>query len=175
MSLSKRLNALKTGSYGDPLAEFRGMPWEVMCNQKVDFGKAHLGKSYLTTWHQEPSWVRWVVKTYEGSQKIEHQKFMVFVELMVQMEEQGAIPTSIEINTSPHMEQPPVIAKAKARPKSQPQQADLFTHLSEEDVEEWMEMPPNENTEMINALQARMGFLENAMTEVLNHIRQEQK
>ena len=150
------------------------MPWEVMCNQKVDFGKAHLGKSYLATWHQEPSWVRWVVKTYEGSQKIEHQKFMVFVELMVQMEEQGVTPPSIETNNPHHMEQQPLSAKAKARPKSQPQQVDL-THLVEEDVEEWMEMPPSENTEMIKALQARMGFLENAMTEVLNHIRNEQK
>ena len=175
MSLSKRLNALQTGTYGDPLAEFKEMPWEAMCNQQIDFGKAHLGKTYLTAWHQEPSWVRWVVKTYEGSQKIEHQKFLVFVELMVQMEEQGAIPTSIEISTPHHVEQQPLSAKAKARPKSQPAPVDTVSQLSEGDVEEWIEMPCNETNMMINALQARMGFLENAMTEVLNHIRHEQK
>ena len=38
MSLSKRLSDLKTGSYGDPLAEFKATPFEMMCNQQIDFG-----------------------------------------------------------------------------------------------------------------------------------------
>eukprot|EP00435_Cladocopium_sp_Y103_P070766 s168_g36.t1 len=165
-----------TGAYADQLAEFRALPWDAMCNQKVDFGKAHMGKSYLTVWHSEPAWVRWVVKTYEGSQKVEHQKFMAFVELMVEMEEKGATPTSINA-ASAATEQQPILAKAKAKSRSRPVQEDLLVHLDEADVEEWMEMPEgpsDNNAEMINALQARMGFLENAMTEVLNHIRRDQ-
>eukprot|EP00435_Cladocopium_sp_Y103_P014769 s1455_g3.t1 len=173
MSLSKRLESLKTGAYADQVAEFKALPWDAMCNTKIDFGKAHMGKTYLTVWHTEPGWVRWVVKTYEGSQKAEHQKFLTFVELMIEMEEKGATPTSINVETIP--DQMPIhAAKAKCKPKSRPAPVneDLLVHLDEADVEEWMEMPSDENTEMITALQARMGFLENAMTEVLNHIRQ---
>ena len=115
MSLSKRLSDLKTGSYGDPLAEFKAMPFEMMCNHQVDFGKAHLGKLYLNVWHQEQSWVRWVVKTYEGSMNLEPQKFMVFVELMVDMEE-------MEAHRAAAMEQQPIRVKPKpkARPAQQP-------------------------------------------------------
>ena len=93
MSLSKRLAELRTGTYADPMAEFRQLPFEEMCNQKVDFGRAHAGKTYLQVWHQEPSWVKWIVKNYEGSDKLEHKKFLQFVELMVDMEEKGMTPT----------------------------------------------------------------------------------
>ena len=96
MSLSERIASPKTGTYGDPLAEFKELSLDDVCNQKADFGKAHLGKNYLSVWHQAPSWVGWMVKTYEGSQKIEHRKFLVFVEMMVQMEENRVTPTSNE-------------------------------------------------------------------------------
>eukprot|EP00435_Cladocopium_sp_Y103_P016718 s3443_g4.t1 len=177
MSLSKRLENLKTGTYADQLAEFKMMSWDAMCNHKIDFGKAHMGKTYLTMWHNEPAWVKWVVKTYEGSQKVEHQKFLTFVETMVEMEEKGMTPTSIQLDPEVPVEQMPIRAKSKAMPKSRSSTAtdDLLVHLGEDDVEEWMEMPATESSEMITALQARMGFLENAMTEVLAHIRSNQQ
>jgi len=96
MSLSKRLENIQTGTYADPVQEFMKLSWEEMCNAKIDFGKAHAGKSYLTVWHTEPGWVRWVVKTYEGSGKSEHIRFLKFIELMIEMEEKGMTPTTLE-------------------------------------------------------------------------------
>ena len=96
MSLSKRLENIQTGTYADPVQEFMKLSWEEMCNAKIDFGKAHAGKSYLTVWHTEPGWVRWVVKTYEGSGKSEHIRVLKFLELMIEMEEKGMTPTTLE-------------------------------------------------------------------------------
>ena len=43
----------------------------------------------------------------------------------------------------------------------------------EPEADEWSLASMNpESNEMITALQARMGHVENAMTEILNHIRQ---
>ena len=46
-------------------------------------------------------------------------------------------------------------------------------HMMHQEADEWSlaSMAPESN-EMITALQARMGHMENAMTEILNHIRQ---
>ena len=164
MSLSQRPNNLQTGAYADQLAEFRQLTWEQMCNTKIDFGKAQAGKTYLQLWHNEVTWVRWFVKAYESSGKVEHMKFLTFVELMVEMEEKGMTPTPVETAASHAPMQAPIWPKAQ----------DLLVNLEEPDVEEWMGMPSVEPTEMIDALQARMTNLENAMTEILGHIRRKQ-
>ena len=183
MSLSKRLENLKTGSYADPLQEFMKLSWTEMCNCKIDFGKAHAGKSYLTAWHMEPTWVRWIVKTYESSEKPEHRRFLKFVEMMIEMEEKGMTPTSIEqhelqapIGPTPSM----MRAKAKAMPRvteGMEPSPDMMVHLSETaSVEDWIDMNSMPNTtENIEALQARMSNVENALTEILSHLRQEPK
>ena len=175
MSLSKRLSELRTGAYADPLAEFRQLPFEEMCNHKIDFGRAHAGKKYLEVWHQEPSWVKWFVKTYESSDKLEHRKFLQFIELMIEMEEKGTTPNYVlEQRDRARLTQMPV-AKAKAKMSAQPRasQDTLEQMFGEDYIEDWMEMNSGINTETIDALQARMLTMENAMTEILQHIRHE--
>lgn len=178
MSLSKRLENIQTGAYADPVQEFMKLPWDEMCNAKIDFGKAHAGKSYLTAWHTEPAWVRWVVKTYEGSGKSEHIKFLKFVEAMIEMEEKGMTPTTLEEMEGFQGCQGPVMplrAKAKAMP-TQPAK-DLMVHLGEETQSEgWINMHSDISTEEnIEALQARMNHMEAAMMEILNHVRRDQQ
>lgn len=127
-------------------------------------------------WHSEPNWVRWVVKTYEGSTKPEHRKFLKFIELMIEMEEKGATPTSIEMLREHQARQEPVMplrTKAKAIPCQPVQETDLLVHLAEGSQEEWINMSSDISTdENIEALQARMTNVENALTEILNHVRQ---
>ena len=168
MSLSKRLESLQSGASADVVQEFMKL--------SRDFGKAHAGKSYLTVWHSEPNWVRWVIKTYEGFTKREHRKFLKFIELMIEMEEKGATPTSIEMLREHQARQEPVMplpAKAKAMPSQPVQETDLLVHLAEGSQEEWINTSSDISTdENIEALQARMSNVENALTEILNHVRQ---
>eukprot|EP00435_Cladocopium_sp_Y103_P011404 s6082_g3.t1 len=182
MSLSKRLCELRTGAYADPMEEFKQLPFETLCHMKVDFGKAHAGKSYLEMWHQEPGWVKWVVKTYEGSGKIEHKKFLWFVELMVGMEEKGMTPSAVlEEHTRVATQMP--VAKAKARFQNVPRASheamaemaaqDALAEMGETEAEEWINMVGDSQNEVIDALQARMLNVEGALTEILQHIRQE--
>eukprot|EP00435_Cladocopium_sp_Y103_P019157 s1780_g4.t1 len=187
MSLSKRLGDLRTGAYADPMEEFRQMAFQDLCHQKVDFGRAHAGKSYLQVWHQEPSWVKWIVKTYEGSDKLEHKKFLWFIELMVGMEEKGMTPSAIlEEHTRARAQMPiPTMTKAKAKGQARPSQelmvsmqaAEAEAEAAEIETEEWINMASmasDAQTEVIDALQARMLNLEGAMTEILQHIRHSQ-
>eukprot|EP00435_Cladocopium_sp_Y103_P068450 s167_g31.t1 len=184
MSLSKRLGDLRTGSYADPMESFRQMAFQDMCHQKIDFGRAHAGKSYLQVWHQEPAWVKWIVRTYEGSDKLEHKKFLWFIELMVGMEEKGLTPSAIleeHTRASTQMPIPSVAAKAKAKsfPRASPEllasmeAAEAEAAAAEIETEDWMEatMVCNAQSEVIDALQARMMNLEGAMSEILDHIR----
>ena len=69
----------------------------------------------------------------------------------------------------------PLRAKAKAMPSHPARASDLMVNLTDETrSEEWINMTSNISTEEnIEALQARMTNMENAMTEILNFVRRE--
>ena len=69
----------------------------------------------------------------------------------------------------------PIRAKAKAMSSHVAQASDLMVNLTDETrSEEWINMTSNISTEEnIEALQARMTNMENAMTEILNFVRRE--
>ena len=180
MSLADRferaLERSQTYAHGNSLEEFKSLTFEEKCQQTVAFGKTHVGRTFLDMYLNEPKWMKWFLKTYDSSQKMDHQKLRHFVQIMVEQEERGeTIPTMCTQEPSLQM---PMIAKAKARPRDRvpsPSMAEEMAqpHMMQQDADEWSlaSMAPESN-EMITALQARMGHMENAMTEILNHIRQ---
>ena len=180
MSLADRferaLERSQTYAQGDSMEEFKSLSFEEKCQQTVTFGKTHVGRNFLDMYHNEPKWMKWFLRTYESSQKLDHMKLRHFVQIMLEQEEKGETLPTLAM-TEPAL-QMPMFAKAKARPRDQAP----VHHLPEEmnqhqamqpDADDWSlaSMAPEPN-EMITALQARMGHMENAMTEVLNHIRQ---
>ena len=180
MSLADRferaLERSQTYAQGDSMEEFKSLSFEEKCQQTVTFGKTHVGRNFLDMYHNEPKWMKWFLRTYESSQKLDHMKLRHFVQIMLEQEEKGETLPTLAM-TEPAL-QMPMFAKAKARPRDQAP----VHHLPEEmnqhqamqpDADDWSlaSMAPEPN-EMITALQARMGHMENAMTEILNHIRQ---
>lgn len=180
MSLADRfervLERSQTYVQGDRLEEFKSLNFDEKCHHTVTFGKTHVGRSYLDMYHNEPQWMKWFLRTYDSSQKLEHQKLRHFVQIMVEQEERGETPSVLGM-PEPAM-QMPMIAKAKARPRdrapSPSTRAESAQHqVTPQDLDEWsMALMAPESHEMITALQTRMGRMENALTEILNHVRQ---
>ncbi|CAL1136285.1 unnamed protein product [Cladocopium goreaui] len=180
MSLADRFDRVlersQTYAQGDSLEEFKSLSFEEKCQQTVTFGKTHVGKTYLEMYHNEPKWMKWFLRTYETSQKLDHLKLRHFVQIMVEQEEKGETPPTMTL-TEPSL-QMPMFARAKARPRDQasshrPHEEMTLHQEMEPDADEWSLASMNpESNEMITALQARMGHMENAMTEILNHIRE---
>ncbi|CAL1160047.1 unnamed protein product [Cladocopium goreaui] len=179
MSLADRferaLERSQTYAHGNSLEEFKSLTFEEKCQQTVAFGKTHVGRTFLDMYLNEPKWMKWFLKTYDSSQKMDHQKLRHFVQIMVEQEERGETPPTMCIQ-EPSL-QMPMIAKAKARPRDRvpsPSMTEEMAqhHMMHQKADEWSlaSMAPESN-EMITALQARMGHMENAMTEILNHIR----
>ena len=109
---------------------------------------------------------------YESSNKTDHLRLIRYCSLMIERMEMEANLPELE------PEQMPVIPKAKPKPKARPatQIGSLeppaeFPRSDEEDLESWGAVPPIETDENISALQQRMLHMENAMTEVLTHLR----
>jgi len=171
MSLADRLSRVCTpAETGESLDAFKTLPLEQMDATPISFGKAHLGKTYRQVWDQEIRWVQWFVRTFEGSGKLEHQKLIHYVTMMVER---------VELETESEFRQLPQ-PKVKAKAKSMPAHTVPIDPEAEEEEEAWLQaemesmptyMPENVNTENIHALQHRMSGVENAVGEILNLLR----
>ena len=172
MSLADRLSRVQTTFGEDGLESFKRKSLEEMHAEPITFGRAHLGKTFLEVWTNEPRWLKWFLKTYESSSKTDHLRLIHYCSVMIER---------IELEASlPEMEpeQMPVVPKAKPKPKARPatqigsmEPPAEFPRSDEEDLESWGAVPPIETDENISALQQRMLHMENAMTEVLSHLR----
>ena len=177
MSLADRLSrgCLPAGT-GDSLDTFKALSPERMDATPISFGKAHLGKTYRQMWDQEIHWVQWFVRTFESSGKLEHQKLIHYVTMMVER---------MELETESEFRQLPQ-PKVKAKAKSMPAHTVPLNPKAEEEEEAWMESMPlyvpmnvntenihalQQHTENIHALQHRMSGVENAVGEILNLLR----
>ena len=177
MSLADRLSrgCLPAGT-GDSLDTFKALSPEQMDATPISFGKAHLGKTYRQMWDQEVHCVQWFVRTFESSGKLEHQKLIHYVTMMVER---------MELETESEFRQVPQ-PKVKAKAKSMPAHTVPLNPKTEEEEEAWMESMPlyvpmnvntenihalQQHTENIHALQHRMSGVENAVGEILNLLR----
>ena len=75
MSLIERLQKVSQNHENEEFVEtFKSKPLEDMGQYPVTFGKTHLGKPYIEVWTSQMPWLKWFIKTYEKSTKVEHQK-----------------------------------------------------------------------------------------------------
>jgi hypothetical protein len=152
---AKRLQRLQADLPATETESVDHLSLEVLQNEKVKFGKAHLGKSYAELWETAPEWVKWFLVHYQGSSNVEHKKVIRYIKLKIEEgETQGASTTQLPVRT-----------KAKAAPKS------LITtrregpppHPDAAPEEPWINQEEN-------ALEARMTNLENALHQILVHL-----
>ena len=172
MSLADRLMKVSPGQEtAGSLEVFKGMSLEEMDQYPVTFGKTHLGKAYIEIWTSQVKWLQWFTKTYEGSTKTEHLKLLHYTTLMIER---------AELEGEKDAQQMPMIkAKAKAKSKTMPMQVRL-PESDPEDDDVWLaaEMASQPSyavdpvmQENVNALQGRMTHMENALGEILSHLR----
>ena len=151
----------------DELEAFKALSFEDQCHSVVTFGKSHVGKKFLEVWHQEPSWLQWVLKTYEGSTKLDHLKLFHFVQVMLEQEERGLTPKiDPKSNARPK-------AKAKSSCRLPHPEVPVETHLTTEEDEEPWDITSHQpiQHEEIEALQTRMLNVENTLIEILTLLR----
>ena len=148
----------------DELERFQKMSLEEMSQEVITFGKAHQGKTFAHMWENEKAWVKFMIATYVQSPKVEHQKFMIYADLMIERKEleqesnKGTTQMSRSLGN-------PVKARAKAKgyPSSSTKNPPL-ENLSWDDSEShWELADPQEETALeIQVLQSRMLHMENA-------------
>jgi hypothetical protein len=151
----------------DELETFKALSFEDQCNSVVTFGKSHVGKKFLEIWHQEPRWLQWVLKTFEGSTKLDHLKLFHFVQVMLEQEESGMNPKiDPKCNAKPK-------AKAKSSSRLPYPEIPVENLISTEEDEELWDITSHQPAqhEEIEALQTRMLNVENALTEILTLLR----
>ena len=183
MSLSSRFDRVMTKAVDDSVDQFQQLTVQEMGDAKVTFGKAHMGRTYLEMWLEEQNWIKWFIRTYSDSQKVEHRKLLIYVEKMISAHE-------LEHKLPPmeSMTQGVVMPRCKGQPKAKASTAVgpfMFMEASSNiGTEQWDVMDPEEmlahnargldedpHLESIEALQARMLHVENALMEILQHVR----
>ena len=166
-----RIQQAQDPTLSNELEVFKALSFEDQCHTAVAFGKAHLGKKFLDVWHQEPRWLQWVLKNYEDSKRVEHLKLFHFVQVMLEQEETGSMPKPVNkgYQASP---KPKAKGKSSHHMPETENHAEAIHHVTEEDKELW-DITSNHQVqgEVIEALQARMLHVENALTEILTLLR----
>ena len=182
MSLASRVDRVMAQMSPDGVAAFEQKTLEEMGNNRIAFGKAHVGKTYLEMWENEKAWMKWFIRTYSDSQREEHRKLIIYVEKMVQQHEiDNGLPPLEESETQQGIVQPrcKVLPKAKASAHMMNHATtDAMTVMSEDPNEPWDVMEPIHTMPMnlqyqedMNVMQNRVLAVENALTEILSLLR----
>ena len=166
MSLAHRLDRAMKNQAEDGLKDFQALSAVEMGETCLAFGKAHAGRRFSEIWELEQGWVNWFVKTYSNSSKIEHRKMLIYVERKVEEIEHLNQMEPLTNPSSQAILQPKSKASAKARANPRPpwELASNTSGISD---------PWDAVDETVEALQGRMMSVENALTEIMNHLRQQ--
>ena len=85
-SLAARLQRVQA-AVEQPLPDLSQYSLQQMDAFQIDFGKAHLGQTYLEVWQQDQQWVSWFVSHFQRSPKTTHRMFLHYVNLQVERAE----------------------------------------------------------------------------------------
>ena len=125
----------------DQLEAFKLLSLDEMGQAKIDFGSAHLGRTYSEMWEKEGKYVKWFQASYHSSNKVNHQKFIHYISLRVTYAEHQLGLNSQDLQPSPS--QRPLHLAIKSKAKAKPIQevtpqdlADLAEDESWEPVQE---------------------------------------
>ena len=177
--LTARLKAVQSMQEQEVRADLNHLTLEELENEVVSFGEAHMGHTYAEAWSDQ-EWVKFMTSRYRKSSKEAHMRFLRYVELKIEtmeaeMQQHPVLPKS----------QGPMMPKAKCRPKAAPSytmvhhgeaidissQAGAESVVSETEMYGAMTMTAQvEQQEMIDALQSRMGNMEDALQKVIHHL-----
>ena len=175
MSLSSRLDRVLAQGSTESVENFRKLSVEEMGQHKVTFGKSHIGKTFAEMWESEKGWIRWFSKTYGDSQKDEHKKILAYIEAMVAQHEMIYEMDPLLVDAQEVIQpRAKVMPKSKAMPAMPASDMIPSSNVAEDpwDVMDIRTQSSVENQEIIDALQTRVLNMENAIGEILNHIRQ---
>eukprot|EP00435_Cladocopium_sp_Y103_P054909 s628_g18.t1 len=154
---------------------------------KVDFGQAHVGRTYKEMWVGHQDWITWFVGRFEKSGKKSHQRLIHYVKLMIERAELTG--TQVPVNKGITITEKPM-TKAKAKPFAKKlanpsQQAaaaasvwDLedeteFEIFQEEEFDGGMSVTgPEVSHPDVSHLETRMLNVENALTQILGMLEQ---
>ena len=172
--LARVLGEEKKEEARDQFEAFKLLSLDEMGQTKIDFGSAHLGRTYSEMWEKEAKYVRWFQASYHSSNKVNHQKFIHYISLRVTYAEHQLCLNSQDPRPSPSQRplHPAIKSNAKAKPIQEvtPQDlADLAEDESWEPVQE-IEIQPEIYTEMA-AMDTRLQTIEGAMQEIIAHLR----
>ena len=177
--LTARLKAVQSMQEQEVRDDLSHLTLQELENEVISFGEAHMGQTFAEAWSDQ-EWVKFMTSRYRKSSKEAHMRFLRFVELKIEkmeaeMQQRPVMPKS----------QGPMVPKAKCRPKAAPSytmvhhgeaidissQAGVESVVSETEMYEAMTTTAQvEQQEMIDALQARMGNMEDALQKVIYHL-----
>ncbi|CAL1168143.1 unnamed protein product [Cladocopium goreaui] len=60
------------------------IPLSALKEERMSFGKTHVGKTYMEVWMSSPEWTKWFLQHYESSKKLSHRKMIRFIKLMIE-------------------------------------------------------------------------------------------
>ncbi|CAL1152976.1 unnamed protein product [Cladocopium goreaui] len=182
-SLQQRLRAIQTPIEVE-VQDLSHLTLEELSQEKVSFGQKHLGQPYAEAW-KDQEWVTFMVSRYGGSTKLEHRRFMKYIDLKVTQHETHQMPIpvvppdSVPLQPSAKACSPGMIAAAKPKARGGHSRA---IHLPDMEEGGWSMEPGMEpgmytsatmtsggNQEM-EAMQQRILNMENALTRVIRHL-----
>ena len=185
MSLSKRLKELQERDSGE-LKDISHLTLKDLQDQKVQFGEKHLGRPFHQVWEEDQEWISFIASKYADSTKMSHRLIVRYITLRVEQHERSQTPIRVAppVESQAASSQLPMslrpVPKIKAKPKAASQiPHSEIVHLPdmEAEEEEWnlgtyqsgYTEPTPMNADMM-AMQTRMLHLENALTQVIQHM-----
>ncbi|CAL1130755.1 unnamed protein product [Cladocopium goreaui] len=155
-------------------------------DQKVQFGQKHLGRPFHQVWEEDQEWISFIASKYAESTKMSHRLIVRYITLRVEQHERSQTPIRVAppAESQAASSQLPMslrpVPKIKAKPKAASQiPHSEIVHLPdmEAEEEEWnlgtyqsgYTEPTPMNADMM-AMQTRMLHLENALTQVIQHM-----
>eukprot|EP00435_Cladocopium_sp_Y103_P028930 s892_g7.t1 len=156
-NLAERLKrmSIHDNAENDEIPKIMAMTLSELMEEKMDFGRAHLGKTYAEMIPQV-KYLQWFSENYKHSRKPCHVKLLRFIQLWVEDKEAKNVTST------------PMMPKAKA--KSPPSAHHVQIDLESEDEELWDQVP-SDNTMELMEMRDRMGQMETILQEVLGHLK----
>ena len=162
-----RLLKVQASAPREEAAEIPDMPLSALKQERMTFGKTHVGRTFEEIWTGHPEWIKWFFQHYQFSSKAEHRLMIMFITKMVEELEQNPVTD----------QQAPVLPKSFARPKVMPMQAKAKAAPApsvaagpETMNEAEIPWPASQDRAMIHGLEARVLNMENALQQILHHL-----
>eukprot|EP00435_Cladocopium_sp_Y103_P074193 s963_g47.t1 len=165
--LAERLRSLSIAEKEtEDISPIMAMTLEELKEERVAFGKAHLGKAFKEL-IPEVKYLSWFAENYKFSRKPAHVKMLRFIQLHVE-----------DLESQKIGKKGPLQAKAKSK---NPPTSQMMVHIDLDDEDDvWDPIPedqPNPESQSLEMLQMqdRMNQMEHLLQEVLGHLTRQQQ